>query len=896
MNKATDIWGNIGATNLVSVIARRAQETPDAIAIIDAEGETSYAALMRRTEAIHAALIARGLEPQAPVAVLMDRRADLVAALLGILRAGGIYAPFDPHDPPERVARMIARSGAQTVIASGGRAPGGVAARDILDLDAVPNLPAGRDVPPIAPGGDRLAYLLFTSGTTGEPKAVQVSHANTLHLLRSACDLLRFTRADRYLATSTIAFDASVTELFLPLCTGASLLLRGRDILLAPHLLAADVRAFGVTVVQTAPSVWAALLREVPDFPQVRIAITHGEAVTPELALRLCAQGQEAWNLYGPTETTVWAIGWRLGPDQVNSVSPVSAPIGRPLGHIRAYVVDPEGVALDGDAQGELWLGGPSVARGYLGNGALTQARFRPLGGDRAYWTGDLVHRDAAGVLHYLGRIDDQMQIRGVRLEPQEVEAALLRDPRVAQAAVTWFERGDGARGVLGAIVARAGTAPTVQDLHAGLTAHLPRHMMPTLILSFAQLPMTASGKIDRAALRVAALAQGGKNAAPERRTDTERRLGALWHRVLGGGEAVPEDNFFTIGGDSLTAVHMVTEAEILFGIRLPLHIAFEAPTLAALASRIDAERLREELNAQRGFVFHLAGPGTDGQGPPLFFCHPDLGLARSGVWTPPFAIHAIWYWARGEGLARGRSLEALAAHHLMSVRAVQAVGPYRLGGYSFGGLLAFEMAQQLRAAGETVELLFLLDPTAPRQASIPLPTPEGQALPVAARAWRRLQRVAIADGGGAALRDAAQAAARALAAAAARPLHHLRCKLTALRLKAPGLGWLPFQTHPWRAFANHAMPLLARYQAVPYDGRAVLVLSAEGGHNGKGAYGALLRPDTAMITLEGSHRGLFDAPALGQWLAALESEAADARARSQDKVQVCVGGPSAQT
>jgi hypothetical protein len=145
-------------------------------------------------------------------------------------------------------------------------------------------------------------------------------------------------------------------------------------------------------------------------------------------------------------------------------------------------------------------------------------------------------------------------------------------------------------------------------------------------------------------------------------------------------------------------------------------------------------------------------------------------------------------------------------------------------------------------------------------------------------------------------LRGAAQAAARILAAAAARPLHHLRCKLTALRLKAPGLGWLPFQIHPWHAFANHAMPLLARYRAVPYDGRTLLVLSAEGGHNGGGAYGALLRPDTAVITLNGLHRGLFNAPALGQWLAALESEAADARARSQDKAQVCAGGPSAQT
>ena len=590
---------------------------PQAVALIDEHGPWTYAALAARVDTLASRLQAAGVVPEQPVAVLMQRRADLLAVLLGLWKAGAAYVPFDPQEPPERLLRMLVTCGCTCVMGdasllerlraacvAAGLAP--PLCLDVAQPDAVPSLPP--PLPCVADGA-RLAYLLFTSGSTGAPKAVEVEHRHVLALLDSARELLGYTPQDRTLAASTIAFDASVTEFFLPLTSGASLLLRDRTLLVDPRRLAHEVREHGVTVVATGPSVWSVVLAEVPDFPRVRVLITHGEAVLPALARRLCAFGEQVWNLYGPTETTVWATGHALSADQDGQDRPASAPIGRPLAHVLAMVVDDQGRRLADGCEGELCLGGPAVARGYRGDDALTRERFVLIDGQRVYRTGDLVVREPDGVLHYLGRNDDQMKVRGVRVEPGEVEAALARDPRVSQAAVTWYPTSTGTRSIAAAVVLKPGLTCRADQLREALSAQLPQQMIPTRYLLVPWLPTTTSGKVDRQAIRRAA----AETDAPEpgekgaRHTPaatagplspTEAAVGAIWQRMLGMAAVSGEDHFFAIGGDSLAAVQMMVEAEAVLGLLLPVHLAFEAPTLSALCARIDAQRLRERGNA----------------------------------------------------------------------------------------------------------------------------------------------------------------------------------------------------------------------------------------------------------------------------------------------------------
>lgn len=861
--------------NVVTWFSRCAVATPTAIAVVDDHGTTTYSALAARADAVCRWLADAGLRPEQPVGVLMQRRAELLAVLLGIMKAGCAYVPFDPQDPTDRVRRMLRSGGCDLVLGDGPLLANLREARDApaprcIDVGSIPARAAGQPPLPVAPGGERLAYLLFTSGSTGDPKAVEVEHRHVLSLLRSARELLRFDARDRCLAASTIAFDASITELFLPLVTGASLLLRDRTILLDPRRLARDVREHAVSIVQTGPSVWAVALAEVPDFPRVRIAITHGEAVGPDLARRLCAYGDEVWNLYGPTETTVWATGCRLTAD-TSSLSAASAPIGRPLPHVCAFVVDEHGTPLPDGREGELWLGGPSVARGYRGKDELTQERFVAFRGERVYRSGDVVVRDPDGVLHYFGRNDDQIKVRGVRVEPGEVESALRRDPRVAQAAVTWFPTPSGPRAIVAAVVLQPGATCRAQDLHRGLESLLPSTMIPARFLFVPRLPSTTSGKVDRKAIRQAATNVVDEPAAadparatapPSTRplTNTERAVADIWRRMLHVDAVAPDDHFFSIGGDSLTAVQMMVEVEGLFGMTLPVHLAFEAPTLEQLCRRIErAKRPDDDADAPSQFVYPLV---PEGSGPPVFFSNVDLVLARRGLWTLPCPLFAISNWAKGSGFVRARSLQDLAKEHLVSIRRIQPTGPYRLAGFSLGGLIAYEMAQQLRAAGERVETLFLVDPMMPRQVDLPgFRMPADDEPPLRARIARRVRRLAKGPGAeGWAHWFSLWLPERLAVTGWFRYVtvnHYLRHPNAASRLLFP--------RNRWSAFWFAAQRMMKGYVARPFDGPTVVTFCHDG--PGVAVWKALLGPQVVTHRLDSPHLTLFEPPALGTWL-----------------------------
>ncbi|MDP3073076.1 MAG: amino acid adenylation domain-containing protein [Opitutaceae bacterium] len=855
------------AANLAALVVAQAQVTPDAIAIVAVERTITYRALTERVAAIATFLRRRGLAAEEPVGVLMHRSPDMVAALLAILHAGGAYVPLDPDDPAERNTRIRQKSGARLVLTD--HDLGAIALPGSgLEFAVVSDLVAPEPLPPAAPGGAQLAYILFTSGSTGEPKGVEIEHRAAVNLVVAARDLLGFGPSDRYLATSTIGFDISVAELFVPLTSGGSLLLRGRKAWLDPRGLAADIRRHGVTVVQVGPSVWSVVLAEAPDFPHVRIVITTAEPVPPALARRLLTLGDQVWNLYGPTETTVWSTAHRVTHDTAGD-SPISASIGRPIARTTIHLLDEHGAPVAAGAEGELWIGGLGLARGYRGDPALTRERFVPHAatGERLYRTGDLVARNATGDLIYFGRNDDQMKIRGVRIEPREVETAILSCPGIAQAAATWFDSSADSRSIVAAVIVEAGRSVTPVQLHTWLAARLSPQMIPSRWLFVADLPRTPSGKIDRQAIRHQAvnLRPAAPEAASRPLNATESKLAGIWRRILNVPAIAADDHFFSIGGDSLAAVRMMTEAESRFKVALPFQVVFEAPTLARLAAHIDRICGDTAAAGVPSFFFPLV---ETGRSRPVFFNAADLKLAAHGVWRIDAPLYAIAHWAQGLGFVEADSVEALAALHLAAVRTVQPGGPYRIAGFSFGGIVALEMAQQLRRAGEAVELLFLLDPMQPYRTEwapggylfdgVGTPLDETW-LDWAARHTRSLWREPRKIGRYVGERLRWHARNSPLKQWVMFQLTHLHGR----RPSAISRVLVPRNRRP--AFWYGSRRLAEAYVAHRYDGPTLAVFSENGTRYA--AWKELLGPKTAVTMISADHGAVFDAPIRDIWL-----------------------------
>ena len=460
------------------------------------------------------------------------------------------------------------------------------------------------------------------------------------------------------------------------------------------------------------------------------------------------------------------------------------------------------------------------------------------------------------------------MKVRGVRVEPGEVETALLRDARVAQAAVTWFVTRSGTKAIVAAVVLRPDVSCRAQELHESLTGRLPLTMIPARFLFVPWLPMTTSGKIDRKAIRDAAASAAADAAAAEGAraatvakvralTDTERAIGEVWQRILGIPSVSPDDHFFSIGGDSLAAVQMLVEVEGRFRLVLPVHLAFEAPTLEALAKRVERAQQQKDPDFGTECIYPLV---QSGQGSPVFFCNADVSLARSGEWPLSCPLYTITYWGKGSGFLSAPSLRALAAEYVEKVRRIQSRGPYRIAGFSMGGLIAFEMAQQLRAAGEEIELLFLLDPLAPPSGAEPLLDNDLASTRLASRFKRILQG------------PAAQGWTRWLLLLVPVPPslkewwsyfcldQYLRRPGTFPRVLVP--------RDRWGAFAFVSRRLAKSYTARPFDGRTVAVLCRQGSRGE--AWKLLLGAGSTRYELDIAHDDLFKAHERQRWLVLL--------------------------
>lgn len=707
--------------NVCALIERQAGASPDAIALLDGDTPVTYRSLWDRVLAISALLQSRGVQVDEPVAILPARNRDLVAGMLGIWHAGGAYVPVEADDPAPRNAHIL-RSAAcrllltdQAVHTDHGTLADACPDVEIIDLATV--IAADGVVEPRYAPPTGMAYILFTSGSTGIPKGVEIEQHSVTHLLRTMRDLLHCTPADCFLASTSIGFDVSVPELFLPLTLGARLLLRPRGLWLTPAELARDIRKHGVSVVETVPSAWATVLGEVADFPRLRVAISTGEAITPFVARQLPLISDAAWNLYGPTETTVWATACRLSRvDTATPPQPAAPSIGFPLGDLSAVVVDDHGSNCPPGTQGELLIGGALLARGYHRQPGLTAERFVYRDGTRFYRTGDIVATEPDGSLTCFGRADDQLKIRGVRIEPGEVESVLQTHPEIRAAAVTWSPTGESSRHVVAAIVPVEGCSPSTAAIIEWASKNLPSQMVPADILAVERLPLTASGKIDRAAIRAFFRDHSTERQEPgtETMSATEAIIADIWCRILERAAVSRDDHFFSVGGDSLAAVKVITRIESALGIRLSIRTFFAAPTLAALAELVDQAREQGATEPDPGFVFEVARVHGSR---PVFFSNLDLRMVTHGTWVPPATLYALSSWAQEEIFLRAPTLEALARIQLAAIRKRQPAGPYRLGGYHFGGLLALEMARQLERLGESVEMLLLVHPLAPERA-----------------------------------------------------------------------------------------------------------------------------------------------------------------------------------
>jgi amino acid adenylation domain-containing protein/non-ribosomal peptide synthase protein (TIGR01720 family) len=575
---------------------RQAERTPAAVALVSGGEELTYAELNSRANRLAHYLRARGVRADTPVGLCLERSAEMVVAMLGVLKAGGAYVPLDPEYPRERLAFMLADCGARLLLTQR-RASEGLpqhAAEEVrLDADW-PEIAQSPDTKPEeAAEPENLAYVIYTSGSTGRPKGVMVTHRALFNHMAWMQRRFRFAGHDRIIQKTPFSFDASVWELFAPLLVGARLVLAAPGGHQDPAYLLSFMAEQGITALKIVPSLLERLLEQegIERCRSLRYVFCGAEAMPLKLAERFFARADaKLFNLYGPTEAAIDVTCWACEPGHGRR----SIPIGNPIINTQVYVLDARMRAVPLGVSGELYVGGENLARGYLSRPELTAERFVPhpfsrTPGARLYRTGDIVRWNDEGELEYLGRNDQQVKVRGYRIETGEIEAALFEREEVGQAVVLVREE-EGRGKQLAAFVCPAdGVAPDGKELREHLQARLPEYMVPASIAVLERMPLTPSGKIDRQALLKVKTGEGARADEYEgARDEVEAQLAQIWQDVLGVERVGIRDNFFELGGDSIISIQIVSKANQL-GLPLRVRQIFQHRTIAELAGVVRA-------------------------------------------------------------------------------------------------------------------------------------------------------------------------------------------------------------------------------------------------------------------------------------------------------------------
>lgn len=677
-------------------IDERVRLHPERVALITPDDSLTFGELGKRSDALAAGLRSQDIGRGDRVALLLDRTPDLPCAMISVWKCGAAYVPLDPENPASRLSLILDDQKPIRVLASpeySDRVPDGVEAiileASLFDHPIGGNAPLALQDP---------AYILYTSGSTGMPKGVVIPHLALANFLLSMAESPGFREGEKLLAITTISFDISGLELFLPLVCGGTIDLVSSATARDGRQLRSRLEASDPDVMQATPATWRMLLdADWGGSEKIRI-LCGGEALDLPLARKLRPLGAEMWNLYGPTETTIWSTIWPIPED------PQQITIGHPIANTSIRIVDAADRLLPPGVPGELLIGGEGLATGYWNREALNLERFVNIRGERLYRTGDLARWLANGEIECLGRTDSQVKLRGYRIELGEIDNAVLAHPCVEEAATVLI--GDRLVGYF-----RSASRVGSQEISDHLRSLLPDYMVPGPMIEIDGFPLTASGKIDRNELASRPLPKLEQEVTPDSTDPLVHDLTRLWAEVLGLEKVGPAENFYDLGGHSLLAARLATAAGRETGLNIPLDWLFERPTPEGMAERLRSDAAAD-LERPRAIALSKGRGGT-----PLFWVHT---LVDGGMGLLPYRETARMLadvtdsYGIAEGTTTFDSIAELAAAHVRSIRAVQQHGPYRLAGFCFGGNVAAEIACQLVDAGEEVELLILLEASPP--------------------------------------------------------------------------------------------------------------------------------------------------------------------------------------
>jgi amino acid adenylation domain-containing protein len=717
-----DLDGNLNMTCIHKMFEAQVKRTPHHVAVVLEGEQLTFEQLNKGANQVARLLREKAVGPDVLVGIFMERSLEMIIGMLGILKAGGAYVPVDPSYPSERVSFILEDTRLSTILTQRSHLKN--LSSQIAEIICV-----NRDEKQIREANsanldcqvepENLAYVIYTSGSTGKPKGVMIPHGSVCNYLSWMLEAFPFKETDRVLQKAPFTFDASVWEFYLPLISGARL------VMARPHgerdngYLIGLIAQEGITIIQFVPSLLRLFLEErrLEICHTLKCVFSGGEALSFAIQERFFTRlpGASLHNLYGPTETTVYSTHCKLMPDQK------TVPIGKPIKNTRIHLLDQNLQPSPLGMVGEIHIGGAGLARGYLNRPDLTGEKFirSPLNNgteERLYKTGDLARYLPDGNLEFLGRVDQQVKIRGIRIELEEIETVLNRSPDVKDSVLVVREGAPGEKQLVAYVVPLAGSMLTTSELRDYLKERLPDYMLPSVWVLLEALPLTPNGKIDRRMLPSPSnqrplLAQ----AYIEPQTEIESQLKRIWEELLNIQPIGVRDSFFELGGDSLVAMQLVIKIQEVFDRTIPPSTLLEEATIEYLAKIIS---LPTDENGSSSLV-RIQPQGTK---PPIFFVHPLGGdvlgyraLARHLDEDQPF------YGLRARGLD-GRlkpltDLGSIAAGYITEILNVQPHGPFVLGGYSSGGIIAFEMAQQLQAQGHRVAFLAILDEEAPRSA-----------------------------------------------------------------------------------------------------------------------------------------------------------------------------------